>query len=677
MNLSISQKIMAISIAGVIAAAVAVLSISAFLLGGVFEAQEETSLRKLHGVVSRLHEDTQHELSKGMNLLAHMPALIDAVSEKDRKKVRELAKMAVDQLEVDAVTVIDAKGIVLARGHSEKYGDDISKRADTIMGLSGNSSTGVLRDDTAVVPFAVRGVAPLVKNGAVVGMVSLASSIGTETYVDSIKQITGMEVSLFDGDIRRMTTIKGDDGKRIVGSRLDNPLLEEKLQKGETVIGRAEILGKPYNTVYWPMKDIHNKVVGTWFIGDLVAMQKAAEIRAFIIVGACSLGIALFLALAAGIMGRRISLPIRGVTDYAVQVAAGNLDAPLAAHGGQDEVGTLVRALQSMVGTLKERVHEAETVSLQARQQTEAAHAAKLTAERAGDEARRKQENMLAAARRLEEAVDAIRHASGDLTARIRRAEQDADRQADYVTTSAGAITQLSASAQEVGRNAVNAKDFSVQTRTKASEGERIVENAIGSITKVQRDSLALKNDMTELGEHAKSISQIMTVISDIADQTNLLALNAAIEAARAGEAGRGFAVVADEVRKLAEKTMASTGDVSRAISAICQSADKSMAQVDTTAANIEQATTLATESGVALREIVRMADDTAQRVENIVTACEEQSAASDNISRGVTEVSAIAASTAGTMSEASRDIAALAAQTDKLGALVAEMKQG
>jgi methyl-accepting chemotaxis protein len=284
---------------------------------------------------------------------------------------------------------------------------------------------------------------------------------------------------------------------------------------------------------------------------------------------------------------------------------------------------------------------------------------------------------MLAAAQRLEDAVGVISQASGDLTKRIKLAEDGAVKQAEHVTASAGAITEMSSSAQEVAGNASNAKDFSDQTRGKATEGAGIVENVVRDIKTVQQNSLALKQDMTVLDEHAKSISHVMGVISDIADQTNLLALNAAIEAARAGEAGRGFAVVADEVRKLAEKTMASTGDVSHAVNAIRKSMDKSMAQVDTTVSNIEQTTNTATKSGETLREIVNMADDTVRQMESIVTACVQQSTASEEISSGISNVSALADRAVEIMKEAARDVESLAAQTDSLGILVDEMKRG
>ena len=168
-----------------------------------------------------------------------------------------------------------------------------------------------------------------------------------------------------------------------------------------------------------------------------------------------------------------------------------------------------------------------------------------------------------------------------------------------------------------------------------------------------------------------------MNVINEVADQTNLLALNAAIEAARAGEAGRGFAVVADEVRKLAEKTMASTNDVGNAITAIQESTAKSMTGVDNAVERIGEANELASRSGAALEEIVATVVATGDQVNAIATASEEQSAASEEINQSIVQVNDMSRQTAEAMAEAARAVSDLAAQAHGLTELIEAMKKG
>ena len=203
-----------------------------------------------------------------------------------------------------------------------------------------------------------------------------------------------------------------------------------------------------------------------------------------------------------------------------------------------------------------------------------------------------------------------------------------------------------------------------------------MVEKTVHNIEEVHQLSLTLKEDMTQLNEHAQNITRIMGVISDIADQTNLLALNAAIEAARAGDAGRGFAVVADEVRKLAEKTMASTTDVGDAIKSIQESTTKSMTSVDNAVTQIAQATEYANQSGQALQEIVATVEATGDQVNAIATASEEQSAASEEINQSIVQVNDMAKQTAEAMAEAAKAVSDLAAQAQGLTTLIQELKE-
>lgn len=374
------------------------------------------------------------------------------------------------------------------------------------------------------------------------------------------------------------------------------------------------------------------------------------------------------------LLTRSLTGPVNRALRFARSVADGELHQRL--HLRQkDEIGQLSIALDSMVDTLNEKITEAEKQSEQARSKEKEALESMRRAEAAGQEAQSKTAAILRAADKLEEVAAIVSSASAQLSTQIEQSERGASQQAARVSETATAMEEMNATVLEVARNASTASGVSADTRRKAEDGAGVVQKAVDSIKKVQRESLALKDDMNTLSQHAQSISQIMSVISDIADQTNLLALNAAIEAARAGEAGRGFAVVADEVRKLAEKTMASTTDVGNAIRSIQQSATQSMEQVDIAVALIEEATSYANQSGSALQEIVGMVDKSADQVRAIATASEEQSATSEGINQSITEVNDIAGETARAMGEAARAVTDLAEQAQVLSRLIEDMK--
>ena len=332
-------------------------------------------------------------------------------------------------------------------------------------------------------------------------------------------------------------------------------------------------------------------------------------------------------------------------------------------------------SIVEMVNALKTHIDNAQRESENAREQSAKAQEAMTQAEAASQEAQSKTEAMLVAADRLEQVGGVVSSASTELSAQIEQSDRGAAESAQRLSEAATAMNEMNATVQEVAKNAGSASSASAETKQKAEAGAQVVEKAVRSIKDVHRMSLALKEDMAQLNEHAQDITRIMGVISDIADQTNLLALNAAIEAARAGEAGRGFAVVADEVRKLAEKTMASTTDVGNAIKAIQESTAKSMEGVEQSVERIGEATELAGQSGVALEEIVATVEATADQVNAIATASEEQSAASEEINQSIVQVNDMSRQTAEAMAEAAKAVSDLAAQAQGLTDLIRELK--
>lgn len=284
-------------------------------------------------------------------------------------------------------------------------------------------------------------------------------------------------------------------------------------------------------------------------------------------------------------------------------------------------------------------------------------------------------DGILHSANQLESVVEIVTSASEQLSAQIEQSSRGAEEQAHRIGETATSMEEMNATVLEVAKNASSAASTADQAKVKAEEGAKVVSQVVHGIEEVQQQSQEMKHDMGNLGKQAEGIGQILNVISDIADQTNLLALNAAIEAARAGEAGRGFAVVADEVRKLAEKTMTATKEVGDAIRGIQNGTKKNIENVERSGKTIEAVTKLANTSGESLRQIVSLAETTTDQVRSIATASEEQSSASEEINRSLEDVNRVSSETSDAMMQSSQAVGELANQAQVLKRLIDEMK--
>jgi methyl-accepting chemotaxis protein len=299
----------------------------------------------------------------------------------------------------------------------------------------------------------------------------------------------------------------------------------------------------------------------------------------------------------------------------------------------RDEIGDLSRGLNELVGSLHDTMVEVN---------------------RASDEVASAATEIAASAEEMASGIE----------------EQSA--QVDQVTA---AMEQMSTSVVQVADKARDAATSAEESGKVAGNGDEIVQQTIDGMTSISQAVSAGAESVSELGRRGEQIGEIIGVINDIADQTNLLALNAAIEAARAGEHGRGFAVVADEVRKLADRTTKATDEIAGSIKAIQGETGEAVKRMDDGIEQVKAGVEHARQAGDSLKLIVTNAQDLSQMVASIAAVTEQQSAAAEEVSRNVEGIAAVSRESAQGAGQAASAAAQMSSKAEQLRQIVSQFK--
>jgi len=250
-----------------------------------------------------------------------------------------------------------------------------------------------------------------------------------------------------------------------------------------------------------------------------------------------------------------------------------------------------------------------------------------------------------------------------------------AEQQAQQITSASAAINEIAVSIDQVSKNSAESADVAQRSVQIAGKGAAIVRQTIQGMDNIRDQIQETSKRIKRLGESSQEIGSIVELINDIAEQTNILALNAAIQAASAGDAGRGFAVVADEVQRLAERASNATKRIETLVQTIQSDTNEAVTSMEQTTAEVVAGARLAEDAGLALGEIEKVSNDLADLIQNISEASRQQSAAATNISATMNVIQEITTQTSVGASQTAESIGNLAQLAADLRRSVADFK--
>lgn len=422
---------------------------------------------------------------------------------------------------------------------------------------------------------------------------------GNEDIVDLLGEKTGDTITIFQGDTRVATNVM-KNGERAVGTQASSEVIAAVLKKGKRFYGQADVAGSSYQTAYMPLKDQNGNIIGMLYTGanqSILTSLTQSLFTQFAIVLVIVIMVSVILVL---VFTRKINKRLNALKSAFESAGNGDMTIEVSDKTG-DELSELSVYYNKMRMKLNDTIQTVQQSALQ----------------------------LASASQQLSAGAEETNQASEKITEAVQQIANGAQDQITRIENSESSLKQASADIRDISANTAAIADKGQLAQSKADIGQKEIANVQAQMDAIHQSIQKSGEIIHQLDGRSKQIEQILSVITQIADQTNLLALNAAIEAARAGEQGKGFAVVADEVRKLAEESQQSAGQISKLIIEIQKDMNRS-------ARSVEHVKTEAAEG-------VTMIQRTRDAFKEIAAATGEISAEISDLSASVTNISASA----------------------------------
>ena len=601
-NLKLSTKISILAAASIIisSAAVGIISTnvsSSEITNLTLENLETTEL----GVMDTLDQWRQ-QLQLDTLVLADKTRLAAALDTGDFDTANTLTVEQKKVLDIDYLIVTDDSGIIV--GGNAPKGTNLSSSHAVSHALKGFIEYAY--ESNSIYNYSLVVAYPVKRDGRVVGTVVGTFSMTDSEFVESIKTNYKVECTMFEGKVRAATTL----GANFVGTTLDNQnIVDMVLSRGERYNGFNSIGGKKFMSVYAPIRDSSGSISGMLFVAKSMQIVDHAVNTVIKIVVPILIGLALLLVIVATIFVRRMLKPLNGVKDTLNDISSGDADLTKRIDlKSKDEIGAVVSGFNTFAGKLQTIIGDVKT----------------------------SKDELMVAGENLSGATQDTASSITEIIANIESMKHQIDAQNQSVSQTAGAVNEIASNIESLERM-IESQSSGV-TQASAAVEQMIgnissvnasMEKMAGSFNELRTNSQAgiskqkaVNDRIDEIESQSEMLQEANVAIASIASQTNLLAMNAAIEAAHAGEAGKGFAVVADEIRKLSETSTAQSKTIGDQLNNIKDS--------------ISQVVTASSESSLAFETVSRKLEETDALVMQIRAAMEEQNEGSQQITEAL-----------------------------------------